>query len=256
MFLSLDRTKLYTTAFGAKDALPILTLSGWIGTWEDWSEVLALLSEDWRTISYDHRGSGATVAPLETIVYQQLVEDVFTVLDAYQVRQCVLAAMSMGSLVAISALLQQPQRFSGLVIVNGIASRPVTAENDPFLQGLKRNYPAALRQFIEACVPEEDSEHLKRWGRQIVGRAEQEAAVALYRVADGIDLRGDLQRITQPTLIVHGDADPLVPAAVAQQMAQAIPNAQLTLLHGAGHVPIITRPREVAEAIQQRFGRP
>lgn len=84
-----------------------------------------------------------------------------------------------------------------------------------------------------------------------MGRASQEAAIALYQMAASIDLRADVPRIQQPTLVIHGDADPLVPLAASQWLAENLPNASLTVLPGAGHVPIMTRPRQVAEAMER-----
>jgi pimeloyl-ACP methyl ester carboxylesterase len=254
VFISVGDAKIYSAAFGSKSAQPILALSGWIGSWEDWADTLSVLSESWRTISYDHRGSGATIAPVGSITFDRLVDDVFVVLDANEVERCVLAAMSMGALVALGAVLRHPERFSGLVLVNGAYYYGTPTEKDNFLQGLQEDYSATLDRFANACVPEEDSAHIKRWGRQILDRASQEAAIALYRMAHSVDLRDNLSLITQPTLILHGGADTLLPVESSQRLANTVPNARLTILRGAGHVPIMTRPHEVAQEIMSFFG--
>jgi pimeloyl-ACP methyl ester carboxylesterase len=254
MFITVGDAQLYTTAFGSRAAPPLLALSGWIGSWEDWADTLALLSEQWRTISFDHRGSGVSLAPVESITFDRLVDDVFAVLDAYEVERCVLAAMSMGASVALAAALRAPERFAGLVIVNGAYYRETPVESDPFFQVLQAAYPQAIERFIQACVPEADSEPIKHWGRQILGRATPEAAIALYRLAGTVDLRANLPRITQPTLVLHGDADLIWPLASSEDLAATLPNAQLRVIPGAGHVPIMTRPAVVAQAIRDFFG--
>lgn len=253
MFVSIGDTKLFTLSFGARTNPAILALSGWIGSWEDWADPLSILSESWRAISYDHRGSGATVAPVESITFDRLVDDVVAVLDAYEVERCVLAAMSMGAGVAFGAALRYPERFSGLVVVDSLDLRRGPRENDPFIAMLKEDFPAAIDRFVNACVPESDSDHIKRWGRMILDRASQEAAIALYQMGNSIDLRNNLRRVTQPTLILHGDADVLASVESAQWLAEMLPNAKLVVLNGAGHVPIMTRPREVADEIMGFF---
>jgi pimeloyl-ACP methyl ester carboxylesterase len=65
----------------------------------------------------------------------------------------------------------------------------------------------------------------------------------------------DLSRISVPTLVMHGSADVIVPPELGRQVAHEIPDAQFLLIEGAGHVPTITRPLEVVEAIRARFGR-
>ena len=69
----------------------------------------------------------------------------------------------------------------------------------------------------------------------------------------GVDLRPQVSRITQPTLILHGDRDSLVPLSDSEWLASQIQQSYLHVVHGAGHVPTVTRPLEVAEAINQYF---
>ena len=86
MFITLEDAKIFTVSFGPRAAPALLALSGWIGSWEDWADTLAPLSENWRAIAYDHRGSGATIASLESITFDNLVKDVLAVLDAFRIR--------------------------------------------------------------------------------------------------------------------------------------------------------------------------
>jgi pimeloyl-ACP methyl ester carboxylesterase len=212
-----------------------------------------VLSNSWRTIGYDQRGSGATIASVESMTFDSLVDDLFAVLDSYKVDKCVLAAASMGATVAFGAALREPERFSGLVIVNGALSRNTAGGTDPLLMGLQQEYLQTLERYVNACIPEENSNHVKRWRRLIIDRATREAAIALYRILGSIDLRRDLSRLKQPTLVLHGDADTLVSLESAQWLAGTLPNAELVLLNGAGHIPSMTRPNEVAREITSYF---
>lgn len=253
MFITVGDANIYATAFGSITSPAIMGIGGWIGSWELWAEPFAVLSQTWRVIAYDHRGSGATVMPVESITFDRLVEDVFAVLDAYNVEHCVLAAESAGALTALGAALKYPKRITGLVIVDGMYFRETPSEKDLFLLRLREAYPATLDRFVEACVPEPGSDHIKRWGRQIIDRASQESAIALYLSAGEIDLRPELHSISQPTLIIHGGADVLVSIEEARQLAALLPNVKLSVLPDAGHVPTMTRPLEVASEIISFF---
>lgn len=254
MFIDTDGAQIFAISFGPSGAPPLLALGGWIGSWEDWAETLSLLSENWRVLAFDHRGSGITRAALETLTMEHLVQDVFRVMDAFQLESCVLAGMSMGAGVAFQAALRQPERFYGLVIANGLVQRDPVTERDPFLHLLKHDYTKAIEGFIQLCIPEPDCEHIKDWGRQILGRATPEAAVTLYRLSGEVNLLAHAAELQLPTLVLHSDQDRLVPLSQAQQLVQALPDAQLTVIKGAGHVPILTRPAEVSRAIQDFFG--
>ncbi len=253
MFINVGDAKLYTTAFGSTTSPVIVAIGGWIGSWELWAEPFSILSQSWRTVAYDHRGTGATIAPVESITFNRLVDDVFAVLDAYNVENCVLAAESAGALIALGAALKHPKRITGLVIVDGLYFREPSSEKDLFLLGLQNAYSATLDRFIETCVPEPNSDHIKQWGRQILDRASQEAAIALYLSAGEIDLRNELNHISQPTLILHGEADGIVPVEAAHRLAEILPHATLSVLPGAGHVPTMTRPYEVTREIMNFF---
>lgn len=251
MFITLDDTRIFSAAFGPKTTPPLLALGGWIGSWEDWLEPLSILSESRRVIAFDHRGSGITIAPVETITFDRLVEDVFAVMDAYEADQCTLAAMSMGAAVALGAALWHPERITGLVLVDCMDLRGIrTDTQDTFLLGLTHDYPRALEGFIDACVSESDCDHIKHWGRHILNRASQEAAIALYQLSKTIPIRDNLREITQPALIIHGGADKLASVESAYWLADTLPNATLKVISGAGHVPILTRPEAVAREIQ------
>jgi pimeloyl-ACP methyl ester carboxylesterase len=254
MFITVDDTKIFATAFGSKNLPAILAMGGWIGSWEDWLETLSILSENYRVMAYDHRGSGITISPVETITFDRLVDDVFVVMDAFGIERCVLAAMSMGAAVALGAALRQPERISGLVLANSPDLRGLSAnDNDMFLMGLTHQYRQTLDGFINACIPESDSEHIKQWGQHILNRASQDAAIALYQLSKTIPIQADLKYITQSTLLIHGDADSIAPLASAHWLAETLPNATLKIVKGAGHVPILTRPDEVAHEIQEFF---
>jgi pimeloyl-[acyl-carrier protein] methyl ester esterase len=84
-------------------------------------------------------------------------------------------------------------------------------------------------------------------------RASQAAAIRLYECLYGLDLKPNVSKILHPTLIVHGELDTIVPLADAEWLATKIPNSHLQVIRGAGHVPTVTRPVEVAELINRFF---
>ena len=65
----------------------------------------------------------------------------------------------------------------------------------------------------------------------------------------------DLSRINVPTLVMHGWQTSSIPPELGRLVAHEIPGAKFLLIEGAGHVPTITRPLEVVDAIRARFGR-
>ena len=254
MFLPVDDFHLSTVAFGDAGKPVFLAHGGWVGSWELWQEPFQLMERDWRCISYDHRGSGVTDAAASAISPQALVDDVFRVLDHYNVETCVLAGESLGALTAMTAALQRPDRIRGLVIVDGVTSAGTTPPHG-MIAGIRADYPATVQWFVDACVPEPHSDHIRRWGRQILLRADPEAAARMFESYDEAPAVPVAEDIAQPTLILHGEQDAVVPLATAQALAPRIPNAELVVLPGAGHVPTLTRPERVVAEINAWWGR-
>lgn len=252
MFITHNDAQLYAVSFGS-GLRTLLAIGGWAGSWELWTNPFADLSRSWRTVAYDHRGTGATLAPPESISLETMVSDVFAVMDALEVGECVLAAESAGAAVALQALLQHPQRFNGLVLVDGMYFWPPRNENDPFLLGLQKNYPATINQFVNNCLTEADGEAVRRWGNQILMRSSQESAIQLYTCMAGVDLRPQLSQIQHPTLILHGESDKIVPLAASKWLATQLVDCHLHVVKGAGHVPTVTHPQEVAQQINRFF---
>ena len=251
MFLEVPGAKLFVTRSGPREGPAILAIGGWIGSSELWVEPLAHLSDSYVTIAYDHRGSGLTVCEPNTITFENLVADAVAVLDAFGIRRCVLAAESAGAQTAIAVSARFPDRVSHLVVVDGMYSRGIAVDNDPFLQGLRTNYPATIERFVQLCIVERDSEHIKVWGRKILARAEPDAAIALRMVGSTVDVTAEIEKLQQPTLVLHGELDQIVRLEHGQALAAKLKDSELQVLPQAGHVPTLTQPKQVAEAIRQ-----
>lgn len=230
---------------------------GFVGNWELWQQPFELMSKKWHCISYDHRGCGESPAPPELITREAIVDDLFAVLDLFHIEKCVLAGESMGSRIVMLAALQQPERFEGLVLIG--SSMPVVeplAENSKqFISAMRTDYKATMTQFVEDCLPEPDADQYKKWGLDICLRSTPEAAEKLIRIFESKsedEYTYPIEDITVPTLIIHGTKD-ISPLEGAQQIANKIPNAELVVLDGVGHVPVITRPHEVVKIIEKKF---
>lgn len=254
MFITHAGAQIYAVEFG-EGQHTLVAQGGWAGSWELWAEPLTLLAKTWRTIAYDHRGTGVTLAPPESITFDTLVSDLFAVLDTLQIEQCILAAESAGVAVALGAALQQPERFEGLVLVDGLYERPAPNGTAPFVMGLRTQYEKTIEQFVEACVPptEPNRAAICEWGKKILLRASPDAAIKLYESMDGIDLRPAVSNLGLPTLILHGAQDKIQPPSASEWLAAHMPNAQLQIIPDAGHVPTMTHPHLVAQAILSFF---
>lgn len=230
---------------------PLLLHDGWVAAWDLWLPLVETMQHGWRCIAYDHRGTGASTFPPEAMSAQALVDDVFRVLDAVGVDRCVVAGESMGCLVVEQAVLRDPSRFLGLVLVGGPTRAGSTAPE--WEAAVRGDWPAYVDGFVSACLPEPDAAPLHRWGVGTLLPAGADAAVAMSLVHEGI--APALEEIAVPTLVVHGAQDRIVPVDQGREAAARISGSELVVLDDAGHVPVLTRPREVARAVDSWWSR-
>ena len=253
MFVEVNGQLLQAVSFGSGERT-LVAHGGWVGNWELWQQPFELLSPTWRCLSYDHRGSGESVTDPATLTPDALVEDLFAVLDRHEVDRCVLAGESLGVVVVLEAARRQPERFEGLVLVDG-GPGIVGDLVQHLIDGSRADFPATVAAFVDQCLPEGAPEHLRKWGRDLLLRAEPEAAARLFECyLDPPAPFVALEEVTVPSLVIHGRDDRIVPFGIGEWMAAELPDATLVPLDDAGHVPTVTRPQDVVAAIVDRFG--
>lgn len=253
MFLDVNGVRLHTLVFG-DGPRTLLAVGGWTGSWEVWEEPIAqLTAAGWRCIAYDHRGAGESPVDAALISVEAMVEDVAGVLDAVGADRCVLAGESQGGAIAQYAALRWPSRFDGLVL-SAAAPTGRRDEGSAFSDLCRSDYPTAVAGFVERCFPEPESDHFKRWARNVLLRAEPDQAARIIEMWRDDDVAVvDPRRIDTRTLILHGTADAIVPIDVSRRLAELIPDVELVEFESTGHVPTMTRPDEVVAAILHRF---
>ena len=252
MFREIRGQAVNTVSFGSGDKV-LVGISGAFGTWEVWQQPFELLSPRWRTIGYDHFGAGETRVPPELVNFEHQVLLLDGILDVFGVDRCVLAGDSNNSAVALEAARRWPDRVNALVLVSGAVDYAPTEDVVRFVKGLRSAFDATLDFFVELCMPEDDSGHLRAWLRDIIARTGGERAAQLVESFYEVEVRHRLSTVEVPTLVIHGalDALPASTLAAAEEMARTIPEADLIVLPDAGHVPTLSRPEAVVAAIEE-----
>ena len=248
-FVEVEGASLWTVGFGPPGAPAIVCVGGWTGSSELWLGPIGHLSAGFRCVTYDHRGTGVTIAEPASITHRRLVDDVFEVMDAHGLDSAVLAAESAGAGVVLAAAVQRPERIAGLVLVDASIPDSPPGDDNGFVRALRADYDATIAAFVDACVPPPNPEAIRAWGRQILARSSAEHAVALLR-ADVPEPPVDPRVVAAPVLLIHCAGDAIASVATARALAATLPRATLHELDGAEHVPTITRPGEIARLIE------
>jgi 3-oxoadipate enol-lactonase len=244
----------------------VLLIAGQGMTVDGWWATIPVLERSFRVIAFDNRGTGSSSRSPWPYSVAQMAEDAVAVLDAAGEQRAHVYGISLGSLVAQEVALRHPDRVHALVLgassAGGFAAYkpPPTSFAQTFLVRAGTMGPEEAEW---AAVPYTYAEktrrlHVERIGADIAHRVKsapeplaymhQAAAVAAH------DAYGRLNKMTAPTLVVHGEQDVFVPPANALVLAERIPAAELRLWPEAGHMYTIDEPeadREIARFLQR-----
>jgi pimeloyl-ACP methyl ester carboxylesterase len=244
---------------------PILFISG-IGASIQLDEP-TLLSEFVATnhtvIVFDNRGTGETTVGTKPFSIEQFANDTAGLLDALQIEKADVLGGSLGSFIAQELALNYPQKVDRLILASGSCGGNETiGPSEQTLEMLTTLYSPDVTQNMtgeqQAMIlaqilfpPEWLKEHPEVLNNTVIPLAPGSSAAApeiiqQQGLAAGI-WKGScdrLSRITQPTLLIVGDQDLLMPAANSVMMAQRIPNSQLVIIEGAGHGVVWQVPNE------------
>lgn len=173
-----------------------------------------------------------------------------------------LAGFSLGGLVALEIVPRAPHRVSGLALLstNDAGLTPVVREHlAASIDGLEAG---ELDAYLEDAFPRyvaSSRVHDRALWDTFAGMANHLGAAAGARqmraLLDYPGFRGDLARITCPTVVIAGRDDQRIPPSVQQEMAAQIPGATLRVIENAGHFIPLEQPAAVSAALQEWLAR-
>ena len=253
---------------------PLVLVHGLTGFRDDFRERLPALAELGRTIIYDHRGHGdsANTGDAATYTFDQLVADLDALLDARGVGACDLLGHSMGGMVALRFALAQPRRVASLILMDTAARAPDHMPRAPFAAAgaiARSDGMATLAALLRARADmETDRPAAERrleaeWGadaywerrrRRFTAMDPEAFAVMTLELVDQPPLTDRLAEIGCPTTILVGEEDTGF-LAPSEEMAAAIPGAELVRIAAAAHSPQIENPAAWMEAIERHLRR-
>ena len=239
-----EGARLYWESTGA--GAPVLLVMGLGMNATGWWRTVPVLSESLRVIAFDNRGAGRSDKPEGPYSVAQMADDAMAVLDAAEEPAAHVYGISLGGMIAQQIALRHPNRVRSLVLgaTTPGGHRAVPLDDDVVAFFMRRRemppYEAAWASVPYSYGEEtrlhggqriaEDVEQRLRYPIEPVGYAGQLGAAMSHDASDR------LAELSQPTLVVHGDADRIVPTGNGQVLAESIPGARLELLAGAGHL--------------------
>ena len=239
---------------------PLVLLHAFPLTASMWAPQREAFAGGWRVVCPDQRGFGGSPLPAgQEPGVDLLADDLAELLDARKITEpVVLAGLSMGGYVAMAFWRRHPSRVAAMVLADTKAG----ADGPEALAGRERMAAEVLAagssaQLVEAMVPTLLGSTTHATRPLVVGRVKAlidsasppAVAWAQRAMAARPDSFADLRTIDVPALVVVGAEDQISPPADAQAMVDALPNASLVQLVGAGHLSSMETPEEFNAAL-------
>jgi non-heme chloroperoxidase len=252
---------------------PVVLIHGYplnSASWE--KQVPALLKAGYRVVAYDRRGFGKSSQPATGYNYDTFAEDLHKLIQHLKLRDFVLVGFSMGGgEVARYIGKYGSKEVSKAVIMGGVPPYLLKTADNP--EGVDGAVFEGIQKAVSADRYAFFTDFFKNFYNTDVNlgkRVSEQAVQASWNVAaiaSGIaslacvpswheDFRKDLEKISVPTLVVHGDADRIVPfSAAGQRTAKLVKGAELVVIKDGPHNIAWTHADEVNTALLQFLGK-
>lgn len=229
----------------------VTLVNGFTRSGSDFKAMARFLSEKgWRVFVPDNRGSGQSEGTAG-FTLEDLAADLVRMWDENAVVKSHLLGISFGGAVSMTTAFGYPDRVASLVLVSTIPKwKEEGWRNSLFQQGeaeqaknLERYFSPTFREakgFLVKALTKEMSKSFRE--PEKVARAE-----AQLQAVRKFDATGKLERLIQPTLVLHGADDTVAPVDGARELAKKIPGATLDLISGIGHLFLAEAPKLLYE---------
>ena len=268
-----DNLEIYYRDYGPKDGKPILLVMGLGGQLTFWPPYMInrLRESGYRPIAYDNRDMGLSTRfksnptflsnylkyylniPIKSeYKLDDMADDAVMLLDYLDIKKCHVVGMSMGGMISQILVANHPDRFHSYTQIASMISTP-NPTNGPSFKVIRllqeRAFKSASREMrIDRAVRlvttigmkgyNYDTEEFRNEVGQSIDRSNDDTGF-IRQMAAILGTRDRIKKISNikvPTLIIHGDIDPLIKPKNAHHTKKLIKNSELLMIEDMGHL--------------------
>ena len=232
---------------------PVVLIHGWPLSAQAWAlQVPVLQAAGFRVVAYDRRGFGHSDKPASGYSYDMLADDLQRVMDECALQDATLVGFSMGGgEVARYIARHGESRLRSVVFASAVSpylmktadnpDGPLTPEKAQQTRGALEQHRSTFfdqftKDFFSADGVLQVTESQRAEAVTLCLQSAQHAALACMDAFGTTDFRDDLKEVTVPTLVIHGEADAIVPIeGSGLRTHRAVQHSKLVTLSGAPH---------------------
>lgn len=208
---------------------PVLMLGGLMAPYQAWSNQVEALCKDYELILVNHPGCGRSGFDPSFLTIDTIISDLATILDSLHIQKPLpILAYSFGGTLAMQFCLAYPERVSALALISTTSNAMIVHEGfNKMMEEVKK------ASFVPDFMRDIKIEVLKELGPLL----------------SNFNITSELSRIHVPSLVVVGEADQYMLPEYSKTISRQIPQAELKLITGAGHLLPWTHAKELNECI-------
>ena len=238
----------------------VLLLHGYGESLLAYRGLIPALSRRFSVVAVDLPGSGLSEKPAGTYTLETMVARLNRGLDEWISGPVIVVGHSMGGEIAAALAIERPDRIARVILIApagyalgmGLADEPFT-DRQQRLAG----WSVKAREFL---VPVEDETWLVNPpdipDAARSDSASRRAAESYLRDFDFTALQGRFTLVKQPTLLIWGGLDPLIPIEIGRRIADELPNGRLVEIGNSWHRPHVEQPERVVNMILEFISEP
>ena len=226
---------------------PVIFLHGWPYSHEMFEYQFVELAQRYRCIGIDLRGYGKSDKPWCDYSFDLMADDLKKVIEALGLTEITLLGFSMSGAICIRYMARHKSAYVTKLVLMSAAAPCLTKKPDfpqgmdakvfdGFIEGIKSNRAHTIAELNQATFNRPISPELNNWFIQLGMAASPHATIMGAVALRDADLRVDLNKITVPTAIFHGEQDKTAPINITAEVNhREIKNSELIRFRNSGH---------------------
>ena len=251
--VNVNGVHLHCSDEGNPDGFPIV-FSNSLGTdFRLWDGVVKLMPANLRLIRYDTRGHGLSSCPVGPYSINDLAGDCAGLLERLDVTECAFVGLSIGGLTAQELVLRWP----GLVRIAVLSNTGARIGEPPMWRSriesarsgrLQEISDSVMERWFSARFRQDRKVELEGW-RAMFTRTTAEGYAGCCEAIMAADYSGELGSIGMPIQLIGGSEDGATSPELVNWTASLLPDAEVEIIEGAGHLPCVDSTDEYVQCI-------
>jgi 3-oxoadipate enol-lactonase len=209
-----------------------------------WDLQIEALKNNYRVITFDLRGHGASTGHNGNFMIEQMSDDLVRFMDALKIQKAIICGLSLGGFICLDAVERHPERFHGLIL-SGIQcmtddeetrNERVKTIGKLLSKGIGPYAEENIRKFFSSKSFISRREEVKK----CVAMIESTKINSIVRTLESLNERREycsrLSSIDMPVMLLAGREDRITPLSSARHIQETIPHATLNVIEYAGHL--------------------